>query len=98
MGVNPNQLSRWTREIEDGAGDLGNTVSLQVKLKHLGKGNEQLKLERDKIKKAAVDLRSRINVQIWAFQITSAKEISCVSIQPESLNEISETFHQSRQQ
>lgn len=53
LGVNPNQLSRWKREIEDGEGDIGSTVSLQAELKRLRKENKQLKLEREILKKAA---------------------------------------------
>ena len=53
LGVNPNQLSRWKREIEEDGGDPGSTVSLQAELKRLRKENKQLKLEREILKKAA---------------------------------------------
>ena len=53
LGVNPNQLSRWKREIEEDSGDLGSTVSLQAELKRLRKENKRLKLEREILKKAA---------------------------------------------
>ena len=53
LGVNPNQLSRWKREFEDGEGGPGCTVSLQAELKRLRKENKQLKLEREMLKKAS---------------------------------------------
>lgn len=53
LGVNPNQLSRWKREIEEDIGDPGSTASLQAELKRLRKENKRLKLEREILKKAA---------------------------------------------
>jgi transposase len=53
LGVNPNQLSRWKRELEDGVDNPSSTVSLQAELKRLRKENKQLKLEREILKKAA---------------------------------------------
>jgi transposase len=53
LGVNPNQLSRWRREIEGDSDDPGSTVSLQAELKRLRKENKRLKLEREILKKAA---------------------------------------------
>lgn len=53
LGVNPNQLSRWKREIEEDSSDAGSTVALQAELKRLRKENKQLKLEREVLKKAA---------------------------------------------
>ena len=53
LGVNPNQLSRWRREIEDDGSDPGSTASLQAELKRLRKENKRLKLEREILKKAA---------------------------------------------
>ena len=53
LGVNPNQLSRWKRELEADSGDPGSTVSLQAELKRLRKENKRLKLEREILKKAA---------------------------------------------
>ncbi len=53
LGVNPNQLSRWKREIEEDSRDPGSTTSVQAELKRLRKENKQLKLEREILKKAA---------------------------------------------
>ena len=53
LGVNPNQLSRWKREIEEDNGDPSSTASLQSELKRLRKENKRLKLEREILKKAA---------------------------------------------
>lgn len=53
LGVNPNQLSRWKREIEEDKGDPGSAASLQAELKRLRKENKRLKLEREILKKAA---------------------------------------------
>ena len=53
LGVNPNLLSRWRREVEEDGGDSGSTVSLQAELKRLRKENKRLKMEREILKKAA---------------------------------------------
>jgi len=53
LGVNPNQLSRWKREIEEDSGDAGSAAALQAELKRLRKENKRLKLEREILKKAA---------------------------------------------
>ena len=53
LGVNPNLLSRWRREVEEGSGDPGSTASLQAELKRLRKENKRLKMEREILKKAA---------------------------------------------
>jgi len=56
LGVNPNLLSRWKRDIEgDLNGDLSpaSAVSAQAELKRLRKKNKQLKMEREILKKAA---------------------------------------------
>ena len=53
LGVNPNQLSRWKREIEEDSGDARSAAALQAELKRLRKENKQLKLEREILKKAA---------------------------------------------
>ena len=60
LGVNPNLLSRWKREIEDGGDDPGSTVSLQAELKRLRKENKQLKLEREKLEEVAKSITSLI--------------------------------------
>ena len=57
LGVNPNQLSRWKREIESDTGSElspANAVSVQAELKRLRKENKRLRMEREILKKAAV--------------------------------------------
>jgi len=57
LGVNPNVLSRWKREIEKAEGSglsSTNAVSIQAELKRLRKENKQLRQEREILKKAAV--------------------------------------------
>ncbi len=57
LGVNPNVLSRWKREIEnvEGSGlSATSAVSVQAELKRLRKENKQLRQEREILKKAAV--------------------------------------------
>ncbi len=56
LGVNPNLLSKWKREIENNASnDLspGNAVAIQSELKRLRKENKRLRMEREILKKAA---------------------------------------------
>jgi len=56
LGVNPNLLSRWKRDIEgDSNGDLSpvSVVLIQAELKRLRKENKQLRMEREILKKAA---------------------------------------------
>jgi transposase len=56
LGVNPNLLSRWKRDVEgDSNADLSpaSAVSIQAELKRLRKENKQLKMEREILKKAA---------------------------------------------
>ncbi len=53
LGVNPNLLSKWKREIEEVGGDPGSTVTMQAELKRLRKENKRLKMEREILKKAA---------------------------------------------
>ncbi len=54
LGVNPNLLSRWKREIEgEEVAPPGSSAALQAELKRLRKENKQLKLEREILKKAA---------------------------------------------
>ena len=54
LGVNPNQLNRWKREIEGDNGDPESTISLQTELKRLRKENKRLKLEGEIFKKATL--------------------------------------------
>ena len=47
LGVNPNLLSRWKRDIEgDSGGDMSpaSVVSIQSELKHLRKENKRLRM------------------------------------------------------
>ncbi len=56
LGVNPNQISKWKREIENISGiglSPANTVSIQSELKRLRKEKKHLKMEREILKKAA---------------------------------------------
>jgi transposase len=53
LGVSPNLLSKWKREIEDDGDDPGSTFTMQVELKRLRKENKRLKIEREILKKAA---------------------------------------------
>ncbi len=55
LGVNPNQLSRWKREIEsiEVGSSPATSVSVQVELKRLRKENKRLRMEREILKKAA---------------------------------------------
>ncbi len=56
LGVNPNVLSRWKKEIEgiEGSGlSSSSAVSVQAELKRLRKENKRLRMEREILKKAA---------------------------------------------
>ena len=56
LGVNPNLLSRWKRDIEGGFGNNlspGSAVVTQSELKRLRKENKRLRMEREILKKAA---------------------------------------------
>jgi transposase len=52
LGVNPNVLSRWKKEIEVGLSPAS-SVSVQSELKRLRKENKRLRMEREILKKAA---------------------------------------------
>jgi len=56
LGVNPNMLSRWKKEIEgdiEGEMSPGSSVAMHAELKRLRKENKRLKMEREILKKAA---------------------------------------------
>ncbi len=55
LGVNPNLISRWKRESDDGdtAMSPGQMVAIRAELKELRKENKRLKMEREILKKAA---------------------------------------------
>lgn len=56
LGVNPNVLSRWKKEIEDVEGfglSAASAVSVQAELRRLRKENKRLRQEREILKKAA---------------------------------------------
>ncbi len=56
LGVNPNVLSRWKKEIEGVTGSglsPASAVSVQSELKRLRKENKRLRMEREILKKAA---------------------------------------------
>jgi transposase len=55
LGVNPNLISRWKRELDGGGSEMGaeQMVSLQAELKDLRKANKRLTMEREILKKAA---------------------------------------------
>ncbi len=56
LGIHPNLLGRWKRELEGCDSDNDNTTSsatLRAELNRLRKENKQLKLEREILKKAA---------------------------------------------
>ena len=56
LGVNPNLISKWKKEIEGVSGielSPANAVSIQSELKRLRKENKQLRMEREILKKAA---------------------------------------------
>ena len=56
LGVNPQLLSKWKRNIEgnaDGNVSPGSIVSIQSELRRLRKENKRLRMEREILKKAA---------------------------------------------
>ena len=56
LGIHPNVLGRWKRELEVTEGDgatPGDLVSMQSELKRLRKENKRLQMEREILKKAA---------------------------------------------
>ena len=53
LGVSPNLLSKWKREIENDKDNPGSSVTMQAELKRLRKENKRLKMEREILKKAA---------------------------------------------
>ena len=57
LGLHPNVLGRWKRELEVQEGDdaaPGGSVAMQSELKRLRKENKRLQMEREILKKAAV--------------------------------------------
>lgn len=55
LGVNPNLISRWKRELDGGGSEMSpdQLVALRAELKDLRKENKRLKMEREILKKAA---------------------------------------------
>ena len=56
LGLHPNVLGRWKRELEaaEGSnGSSGDVASMQAELKRLRKENKRLQMEREILKKAA---------------------------------------------
>ncbi len=56
LGVHPNLISKWKKEIEGVPGSElspASVVSIQSELKRLRKENKQLRMEREILKKAA---------------------------------------------
>jgi transposase len=56
LGVHPNMLSRWKREIlgdDESYSGTGNLNGVQAELQRLRKENKRLKMEREILKKAA---------------------------------------------
>lgn len=56
LGVHPNMLSRWKREIlgdDESSSGTGNLNDVQAELQRLRKENKRLKMEREILKKAA---------------------------------------------
>jgi len=56
LGVNPNLISRWKKEIEGVSGNElspASAVSVQAEIKRLRKENKKLRMEREILKKAA---------------------------------------------
>jgi len=56
LGVHPNILSRWKKDMEGSSGaelSPGSAVSIQSELKRLRNENKRLRMEREILKKAA---------------------------------------------
>jgi transposase len=55
LGVNPNLISRWKRDLDGSDSDLSleQMVTMRAELKELRKENKRLKMEREILKKAA---------------------------------------------
>lgn len=56
LGIHPNMLSRWKREIlvdDESSSGTGNLNDVQAELQRLRKENKRLKMEREILKKAA---------------------------------------------
>ena len=58
LGVNPNLISRWKRELDGGGSKMSpeQLVAIRAELKDLRKENKRLKMEREILKKAAAFL------------------------------------------
>lgn len=64
LGINPNILGQWKKELasrENDNASSGNMVTMQAELTRLRKEYKQLKMEREILKKAAVDSIGRCN-------------------------------------
>ncbi len=55
LGINPNLISRWRREIDGGVSEMSQEelIALRAELRDLRKQNKRLKMEREILKKAA---------------------------------------------
>ena len=56
LGIHPNMLSRWKREIlgdDESSSGASNSNDVQAELQRLRKENKRLKMEREILKKAA---------------------------------------------
>jgi len=56
LGIHPNMLSRWKRQLEgddESSSGTGNLHDVQAELQRLRKENKRLKMEREILKKAA---------------------------------------------
>ena len=52
LGIDPNLLSKWKRELLEAKEEQSSTHALQEELQRLRKENKQLKMEREILKKA----------------------------------------------
>ena len=72
LGINENMLGRWKRELEGGgesaSGLQGGTV-MQAELKRLRKENKRLIMEREILKKAAVDSMDQGNTLYYVVNM-----------------------------